>query len=55
MFKVLEMIVKKLNFKREIGINREKLWKQIRGQKVQKQIREWKQVKDGTQGLLYLE
>ena len=28
-----------------------KLWKQGRGQKAQKQMREWKQVEDGTQGL----
>ena len=32
-----------------------KLWKQVRGQKACKQMREWKQVEDRTQGLLYLE
>ena len=32
-----------------------KLWKQVRGQKAWKQMREWKQVEDKPQGLLYLE
>ena len=30
----------------------EKLWKQVSNQK---QVREWKQVKDGVKGLLYVE
>ena len=33
----------------------QKLCKQGRGQKVQKQMREWKQVGDRAKGLLYLE
>ena len=33
------------NFKKGIGIESEKLWKQVR---------EWKQVKDGAHGLLYV-
>ena len=32
-----------------------KLCKQVRGQKVWKQIREWKHVEHRAQGLLYLE
>ena len=32
-----------------------KLWKQVRSQKVWKQMREWKQVEDRAQSLLYLE
>ena len=32
-----------------------KLWKQGRGQKARKQMREWKQAEDRAQGLLYLE
>ena len=31
-----------------------KLWKQGRGQKARKEMREWKQVEDRTQDLLYL-
>ena len=31
------------------------LWKHGRGQKTRKQMREWKQVEDIAQGLLYLE
>ena len=50
------MIVKILNFKKgEWGLKVKKLWKQGRGQKAQKQMREWKQVEDAVQGLLYLE
>ena len=33
----------------------EKIWKQVRGQKAQKQMRERKQAEDRAQGLLYLE
>ena len=32
-----------------------KLWKQGRGQKARKQMREWKQVEDRAQSLLYPE
>ena len=38
--------------KKGIGIEGEKLLKQVRGQK---QVREWKQVKDGAKGSLYVE
>ena len=38
------------NFK--IGIEGEKILKQVRGQK---QVREWKQVKNGAKGSLYVE
>ena len=49
-------MVKKFQFKeRGKGIKSEKLWKQVRDQKVWKQVREQKQVKDGAQGLLYVE
>ena len=43
------MIVKIFNFKKGIGIEGEKI---IGGQK---QVREWKQVKDGAKGSLYVE
>ena len=50
------MIVKIFNFKKgEQGLKVQKLCKQGRGQKVQKQMREWKQVGDRAKGLLYLE
>ena len=40
------MIVKNFNFKKGIGIE---------GEKLLKQVREWKQVKDGAKGSLYVE
>ena len=52
---------KKLDDSKKISIlkkgNRdrsEKLWKQGRGQKARKQMREWKLVEDRAQDLLYL-
>ena len=44
------MIIKIFNLKKGIGIEGEKVLKQVRGQK---QVREWKQVKDGAKGSLY--
>ena len=41
--------------KRGIGIKSEKIIETNRGQKVWKQITEWKELKDGTKDLLYLE
>ena len=38
--------------KKGIGIEGEKLLKQVRGRK---QVREWKQVEDGAKGSLYVE
>ena len=44
------MIIKIFNLKKGIGIEGEKVLKQVRGQK---QVREWKQVKDGAKCSLY--
>ena len=48
----LELYIPFSILKKGIGIEGEKLLKQVRGQK---QVREWKQVKDGAKGSLYVE